>query len=126
MTIPILPESAPFTPAQRAWLNGFFAGLLGLGADGNGNGSGVANGMALAGASVAVNGTATGAATAVAVAEVEAEEEFPWHDPALPMDERLRLADDRPLPRKLMAASRLPSMMMRSVLNPASMSNPLV
>ena len=31
MTIPLLPESAPFTPAQRAWLNGFFAGLLGLG-----------------------------------------------------------------------------------------------
>src|SRR5437588_565884 len=30
MTIPILPESAPFTPAQRAWLNGFFAGALGL------------------------------------------------------------------------------------------------
>ena len=28
MTIPVLPESAPFTPAQRAWLNGFFAGLL--------------------------------------------------------------------------------------------------
>ncbi len=24
----ILPESAPFTPAQRAWLNGFFAGLI--------------------------------------------------------------------------------------------------
>ena len=24
----VLPESAPFTPEQRAWLNGFFAGLL--------------------------------------------------------------------------------------------------
>ena len=24
----LLPESAPFTPAQRAWLNGFFAGLI--------------------------------------------------------------------------------------------------
>ena len=23
----VIPESAPFTPAQRAWLNGFFAGL---------------------------------------------------------------------------------------------------
>jgi sulfite reductase (NADPH) flavoprotein alpha-component len=30
MTFPVLPESAPFTSAQRAWLNGFFAGLLGL------------------------------------------------------------------------------------------------
>ena len=24
----LLPESAPFSPAQRAWLNGFFAGML--------------------------------------------------------------------------------------------------
>ena len=23
-----VPESAPFTPEQRAWLNGFFAGLI--------------------------------------------------------------------------------------------------
>jgi len=27
----LIPETAPFTPAQRAWLNGFFAGLLGDG-----------------------------------------------------------------------------------------------
>ncbi len=26
--IPQLPESAPFTPEQRAWLNGFFAGIF--------------------------------------------------------------------------------------------------
>src|SRR6266487_6284487 len=26
--IPQLPESAPFTPEQRAYLNGFFAGLF--------------------------------------------------------------------------------------------------
>ena len=25
-----LPETAPFTPEQRAWLNGLFAGLFGL------------------------------------------------------------------------------------------------
>ena len=29
----LLPESAPFSPAQRAWLNGFFAGMLSV--DGN-------------------------------------------------------------------------------------------
>ena len=28
--VPMLPETAPFTPAQRAWLNGFFAGLVSL------------------------------------------------------------------------------------------------
>ncbi len=26
--VPLLPETAPFTPEQRAWLNGFFAGLF--------------------------------------------------------------------------------------------------
>ena len=30
MAVPILPESAPFTPSQRAWLNGFFAGVLNI------------------------------------------------------------------------------------------------
>ncbi|MCX6938883.1 MAG: sulfite reductase subunit alpha [Verrucomicrobia bacterium] len=27
-SVPQLPESAPFTPEQRAWLNGFFAGIF--------------------------------------------------------------------------------------------------
>ena len=31
MSVPVLPDTAPFTNAQRAWLNGFFAGYLGLG-----------------------------------------------------------------------------------------------
>ncbi|MGE5512729.1 MAG: hypothetical protein ACM31O_15915 [Bacteroidota bacterium] len=26
----MIPEDAPFSPAQRAWLNGFFSGLLSL------------------------------------------------------------------------------------------------
>jgi sulfite reductase (NADPH) flavoprotein alpha-component len=30
-TVPVIPESAPFTPEQRAWLNGFVAGLLSRG-----------------------------------------------------------------------------------------------
>ncbi len=32
-TVPIIPESAPFTNEQRAWLNGFLAGLLSNGND---------------------------------------------------------------------------------------------
>jgi len=28
---PMIPENAPFSPEQRAWLNGFFAGLLSIG-----------------------------------------------------------------------------------------------
>src|SRR5690349_12676919 len=26
--VPVIPETAPFTQEQRAWLNGFFAGLF--------------------------------------------------------------------------------------------------
>ena len=98
MAIPVLPESAPFTVAQRAWLNGFFAGVLSLDVSGaavtdaavqapaNGNGHvAVANG----------NGH---------VAVAEPEETFPWHDPTLSLDERLELARGRPLEQKLMAA----------------------
>ncbi|MCU0792412.1 MAG: sulfite reductase subunit alpha [Opitutaceae bacterium] len=28
MPVPVIPETAPFTPEQRAWLNGFLAGLF--------------------------------------------------------------------------------------------------
>jgi sulfite reductase (NADPH) flavoprotein alpha-component len=87
--IPILPDTAPFTGEQRSWLNGFFAGLLG-GAD--------------------VEQT-TQAARSFQRAALDAppdknepEEGFPWHDAAMPMQDRLRLAADRPYPRKLMAA----------------------
>src|SRR5215471_9506539 len=27
-SIPFIPENAPFTPSQRAWLNGFLAGMF--------------------------------------------------------------------------------------------------
>ena len=33
-TIPIIPESAPFSSEQRSWLNGFLAGILSRGAAG--------------------------------------------------------------------------------------------
>src|SRR4051812_36046297 len=29
--VPVIPESAPFTPEQRAWLNGYLAGLMARG-----------------------------------------------------------------------------------------------
>src|SRR5947209_20629661 len=65
-TVPVLPESAPFSAAQRAWLNGFFAGIVGTQ-------SGCA---AVAPASASASPTAAApAAEAPAV-----EEDFPWHD----------------------------------------------
>ncbi len=82
MAIPILPESAPFSASQRAYLNGFFAGLLNLDEGGK-----------------------TGASNSAAeTAPVEADEEFPWHDASLALDERLQLAQEKPFPRVLMAA----------------------
>ena len=73
--VPIIPDSAPFTPEQRAWLNGFLAGLYG-GAEQPG----------------------------LSAAPPPPAEDFPWHDPALELDERLALAEGRSLPRRLMAA----------------------
>ena len=76
---PIIPETAPFSPQQRAWLNGFLAGLYGS-------------------ASQPSAGASSGAVPA------EAEEDFPWHDPALALAERQTLAEGKPFSRKLMAA----------------------
>jgi sulfite reductase (NADPH) flavoprotein alpha-component len=80
LSLPLVPvpEIAPFTPAQRAWLNGLFAGMFA--------------------------GRSTTASPPAAVAPTPVEETFPWRDPALSMAQRLALAEDRPLERKLMAA----------------------
>jgi sulfite reductase (NADPH) flavoprotein alpha-component len=75
---PVIPENAPFSAAQRAWLNGFLAGLYG--------------------------GTTGGGAGMSTAGSVMEEEDFPWHDPALEMDERLALAEGKPFERRLMAA----------------------
>ena len=96
MPIPVLPDSAPFTPAQRAWLNGFFAGVLSL--DPQAAAGGVVNGAMEMSSPPIPNGNGV-------VAAVEAEEEeFPWHDPTLSIDERLKLAEGKPVDRVLMAA----------------------
>lgn len=81
----LVPPSAPFNDQQRAWLNGFFAGLMNTRADGDA----VSN---------------AGAPAAPAPPEAQAEEAFPWHDPAMPIGERLALAEGKPLERRLMAS----------------------
>ena len=86
----LIPDSAPFDEDQRAWLNGFLAGWVGLQVDPR---SPAANGAA----GLLGNGTAPPAAA-------EEDEEFPWHDDTLPLDERMALAEGKPLKRKLMAA----------------------
>ncbi|WP_431284903.1 sulfite reductase subunit alpha [Humitalea sp. 24SJ18S-53] len=71
---PVIPDNAPFTAAQRAWLNGFLAGLY------------------------------ANAAPATPAAPAAPPEDFPWHDPALELDERLTLAEGRAPARRMMAA----------------------
>jgi sulfite reductase (NADPH) flavoprotein alpha-component len=89
-----IPESAPFTPEQRTWLNGLFAGLFGL-QDGVTPLSSADAGTLLAGL---IDGTGASAAPD------QIDDGAPWHDPAMPLPERMKLADGRPLPRRMMAA----------------------
>jgi len=89
----ILPENAPFTPAQRAWLNGFFAGYLGLDRSGVKALSPEENAAVIAGVS-----------TPAAAPAGDDDGEAPWHDQTMPMDERMKLAEGRPLARRMMAA----------------------
>jgi sulfite reductase (NADPH) flavoprotein alpha-component len=91
----ILPESAPFTPEQRTWLNGFFAGFLSLDT--------AVTPLSAEEAARLIPGvfdTSLPAAPRVA----DSDEETPWHDPALPLPERMTLAESRPLRQRLMAA----------------------
>ena len=83
---PVLPESAPFSPTQRAWLNGFFAGLA------NSGGSGPSP--------MPSENVQAGVVIPDAPAAEAEDESAPWHDPALSMDERLALAEGRPVKRR--------------------------
>src|ERR1700692_1375533 len=83
--IEIIPNSAPFSEAQRSWLNGFFAGLLST--DGP---------------------TPLSAEQGTAVMQGAAGDgddgEAPWHDQTMPIADRMKLAEGRPLRRRMMAA----------------------
>ncbi len=83
--IEIIPSSAPFSEAQRSWLNGFFAGLLST--DGP----------------VALS-SEQGAAVLQGPAGDGDDGEAPWHDQTMPIADRMKLAEGRPLRRRMMAA----------------------
>jgi sulfite reductase (NADPH) flavoprotein alpha-component len=82
--IEIIPSSAPFSEAQRSWLNGFFAGLLSEGPT-----------------PLSVE---QGAAAMQGPAGDRDDGEAPWHDQTLPIADRMKLAEGRPLRRRMMAA----------------------
>jgi sulfite reductase (NADPH) flavoprotein alpha-component len=89
-----IPESAPFTPEQRTWLNGLFAGLFGLE-------QGVTP-LSAEEAGKLIPGLTDGAVAPTPPAETD--DDAPWHDPAMPLAERMKLADGKALPRRMMAA----------------------
>lgn len=84
----LIPESAPFSPEQRTWLNGFFAGLVSL--------EGSITPLSSA-ESAALMPSPPGAAAGD-------DDEAPWHDQTIPINERMKLAEGRPLRRRMMAA----------------------
>src|SRR5436305_10889438 len=83
--IEIIPQSAPFSEAQRSWLNGFFAGLLSTDAR-------------------TPLSAEQGAAVLLGLPVAGDDGEAPWHDQTMPIADRMKLAQGRPLRRRMMAA----------------------
>ena len=78
-----IPDSAPFSPEQRDWLNGFFAGFL---------------------AEQTTPPLPAAADPAFADPMADTDDEAPWHDPTLALPERMGMAKGKPLRRRMMAA----------------------
>jgi sulfite reductase (NADPH) flavoprotein alpha-component len=85
----LVPETAPFSEEQRAWLNGFFAGFISLDSFGVTPLSGD-QAVALLGGAPKNDEDDDGGA--------------PWHDQTLPIAERMTLAEGKPVRWRLMAA----------------------
>jgi sulfite reductase (NADPH) flavoprotein alpha-component len=87
----LVPETAPFSDEQRAWLNGFFAGLISL------DGSGITP-LSDKQAAALLSGTPS------AKNADDDDGGAPWHDQTLPMPDRMKLAESKPLRWRMMAA----------------------
>ena len=81
----LLPENAPFSPEQRVWLSGFFAGYLNFD-------------------TAAVTALSAGEAQALLDGDAAQDDDAPWHDPAMAIADRMILAKDKPLKRRMFAA----------------------
>jgi sulfite reductase (NADPH) flavoprotein alpha-component len=82
----LVPENAPFTPEQRSWLNGLFAGLASI-EDGSVKALSADESIGL-----------------MAGAPAAQDDDAPWHDQTLPLTDRMKLAEGKPLGRRMMAA----------------------
>jgi sulfite reductase (NADPH) flavoprotein alpha-component len=76
----VIPETAPFSAEQRAWLSGFFAATLVPPAQGaTALSAPEAAGLGAAGPNMLAN-----------------NDDAPWHDPAMPIADRMQLATSKP------------------------------
>ncbi|HEX2134776.1 MAG TPA: sulfite reductase subunit alpha [Microvirga sp.] len=87
-----IPESAPFSPEQRAWLSGFLAAAI------------APHAVGLTALSPGEAEALTPGIEAPAGPALASNDDAPWHDPAMPADERMKLAGGKPLAPRLMAA----------------------
>ncbi len=83
----MLPETAPFSPEQRAWLSGFLGAVIAS--------EPVQGATALSGSEASVLGAGPVLAS---------NDAAPWHDPAMAIGERMELAAAAPHAPRLMAA----------------------
>ena len=88
----LVPETAPFTAEQRSWLNGFFAGLVSLDSAG------------LTPLTAEQNAALMGAPVAKGPLDDGDDGEAPWHDQTIAIADRMKLAEGRPVRRRMMAA----------------------
>ena len=86
-----LPETAPFTPEQRAWLNGLFAGAV---RPARRRDAAVGAEVAQARARSCIAGAGRRKPTTAR----------PGTTRRMPLAERMKLAEGKPLPRRMMAA----------------------
>jgi sulfite reductase (NADPH) flavoprotein alpha-component len=84
-TFDLLPENAPFSPDQRLWLSGFFAGYLNLD-------------------TAAVTALSPGEAANFLDGAPAEDLDAPWHDPAMAITDRMKLAEGKPVKRRMFAA----------------------
>lgn len=87
MTTSLVPETAPFNKEQRAWLNGFLSGFIGL----------------PGGDSLAADMLSDSSSDAHPPSVEDDADDGPWHDPSLPILDRMELAEGKPLAHQLMA-----------------------
>ena len=83
-----IPETAPFSAGQRMWLNGLFAGLISL----------------EEGGITPLSSERAAALLPDLLGKPADDDSAPWHDQTILLADRMKLAEGRPLPRRMMAA----------------------